>query len=509
MTEKTAESAGGSNVRMWLGGGALGLAVGAVIWLLVLGPMARQEAPETAAGDAASATDASGEAAPAATAAPVGDIAAMAPTAEAPAATEPPATEPVDTATAEPAPIAPPATAGSAVASATALSDAAALQFDTVRAEADGSAVVAGRAAPGQSVSIISDGVAVAEAVADGRGQFVALLSLGASAVPRVLTLAARGVDGAVQSSEQSVILVPRVAEAASAELAEVATGQVESAAAEPAVTAVTGATQTETTEAPAEATPAPTAEPTAVEPAPAAPDVLIADADGVRKLAPVAVSGIIIDTISYSTTGEVLLTGRGAPGLTARIYLDNTFVLEVPIGDDGIWTSDMPGVAAGRYALRVDQVDAGGKVAARFETPFQREAPEVVAASAAQATKARSDGATPPPSAEATATPPADPSAAAALATPESAPVPDAGAATTPGAEPAAAQPAIATPQQELPATRVTAVTVQPGFTLWRIARENLGEGMLYVQVYEANKDQIRDPDLIYPGQIFTVPEN
>ena len=49
--------------------------------------------------------------------------------------------------------------------------------------------------------------------------------------------------------------------------------------------------------------------------------------------------------------------------------------------------------------------------------------------------------------------------------------------------------------------------VTVQPGYSLWRIARESYGEGILYVKVYEANKDQIRDPDLIYPGQIFTVP--
>jgi nucleoid-associated protein YgaU len=47
----------------------------------------------------------------------------------------------------------------------------------------------------------------------------------------------------------------------------------------------------------------------------------------------------------------------------------------------------------------------------------------------------------------------------------------------------------------------------VQPGFTLWQIATENYGDGMLDVKVFEANKGQIRDPDLIYPGQIFAVP--
>lgn len=54
----------------------------------------------------------------------------------------------------------------------------------------------------------------------------------------------------------------------------------------------------------------------------------------------------------------------------------------------------------------------------------------------------------------------------------------------------------------------RVSAVTVQPGSTLWAISREAYGEGILYVRVFEANRDRIRDPDLIYPGQVFTVPQ-
>lgn len=59
----------------------------------------------------------------------------------------------------------------------------------------------------------------------------------------------------------------------------------------------------------------------------------------------------------------------------------------------------------------------------------------------------------------------------------------------------------------QEIIAKRVQAVTVQPGMTLWAISKENYGDGRLYVQVFEANKDRIRNPDLIYPGQVFTVP--
>ena len=47
----------------------------------------------------------------------------------------------------------------------------------------------------------------------------------------------------------------------------------------------------------------------------------------------------------------------------------------------------------------------------------------------------------------------------------------------------------------------------VQPGSTLWAISRETYGSGVLYVNIFEANKDQIRSPHLIYPGQIFELP--
>jgi nucleoid-associated protein YgaU len=49
--------------------------------------------------------------------------------------------------------------------------------------------------------------------------------------------------------------------------------------------------------------------------------------------------------------------------------------------------------------------------------------------------------------------------------------------------------------------------VIVQPGNSLWRIARRLLGSGFEYVHIYEANHGQIRDPDLIYPGQVFEIP--
>jgi len=49
--------------------------------------------------------------------------------------------------------------------------------------------------------------------------------------------------------------------------------------------------------------------------------------------------------------------------------------------------------------------------------------------------------------------------------------------------------------------------VTIQPGFTLWALAKERYGNGTKYVQIFEANRDRIKDPDLIYPGQVFDLP--
>lgn len=60
----------------------------------------------------------------------------------------------------------------------------------------------------------------------------------------------------------------------------------------------------------------------------------------------------------------------------------------------------------------------------------------------------------------------------------------------------------------QAKPAPRKGKVVIQPGNNLWRISRVIYGKGVQYTTIYEANKEQIRDPDLIYPGQIFTTPD-
>ena len=181
---------------------------------------------------------------------------------------------------------------------------------------------------------------------------------------------------------------------------------------------------------------------------------VLLSDESGVRVLqppeprtdAPEAMTSVALDAITYSETGEVQLQGRGRGEGFVRVYIDNTPVTTSRISDDGTWRADLPQVDTGVYTLRIDEVDDDGRVTSRLETPFKREEPETVARSRAV--------------------------------------------------------------QEGAEVARVRAVTVQPGYTLWAISRRNYGEGELYVRIYEANRSRIRDPDLIYPGQVFTIPQ-
>ena len=53
-----------------------------------------------------------------------------------------------------------------------------------------------------------------------------------------------------------------------------------------------------------------------------------------------------------------------------------------------------------------------------------------------------------------------------------------------------------------------VDTAKVVRGDSLWRISSQRYGNGVRYKQIYAANASQIRDPRLIYPGQIFVLPQ-
>jgi nucleoid-associated protein YgaU len=340
--------------------------------------------------------------------------------------------------------------------------------FDVVRVEPGGSTLIAGRATAGATVRLFMDFAEVAVSVVGSTGEFVMFAELGPSESPRVLSLTETLDDGTVLEAGANVILAPvappvkvAVAEPGPTEeesavedtapaddvaVAPAAPTSDESVAVEDGADVVTSGTEVVTTPASDDAT---SSGQDAPEP-PAAPTVLVADESGVRVLQnagdqPEAMTNVSIDSISYDSAGEVALSGRSTGASSVRVYLDNEPLIDVPIGADGQWQTDLPDVDTGTYTLRVDELNEEGRVVSRAETPFKRESVEAIQALDAEAT-------------------------------------------TT--------------------IAPVSLITVQPGNTLWGIAREKYGQGTLYVRVFEANTDRIRDPDLIYPGQIFSVPD-
>jgi nucleoid-associated protein YgaU len=53
----------------------------------------------------------------------------------------------------------------------------------------------------------------------------------------------------------------------------------------------------------------------------------------------------------------------------------------------------------------------------------------------------------------------------------------------------------------------KATTYTVQAGDTLSKIAKDHLGSAGAYMKIFEANKDQLTDPDKIKPGQVLKIP--
>jgi len=55
----------------------------------------------------------------------------------------------------------------------------------------------------------------------------------------------------------------------------------------------------------------------------------------------------------------------------------------------------------------------------------------------------------------------------------------------------------------------RQRTITVQQGDSLSKIAKREYGDADKWHAIYEANRDKIKDPDKIYPGEVLTLPPN
>ena len=93
-----------------------------------------------------------------------------------------------------------------------------------------------------------------------------------------------------------------------------------------------------------------------------------------------------------------------------------------------------------------------------------------------------------------------------------EPAPEPASQPASEPAGEAAPTQP-VQTAQAGDPAVRPvlrtgSSVIIRRGDSLWKVSRRLLGEGSRYTVIFSANASQIANPDLIFPGQVFDIPE-
>ncbi len=267
--------------------------------------------------------------------------------------------------------------------------------FDVVRVAPDGSAVLAGRAAPGAQVMVRDHGRALGVVEADQHGEWVLVPDRPLPPGGQQLTLSATLADRPAVVGEAPVVLAMPAGRP----------GPHEQTAAATAPLAVL---------APAGVAPRVLQTPPSTAPAPG-------------KLG--------LDALDYDSKGGVHFAGTARPGATVRLYVDNRRAGDARADADGRWTltPDRP-IAVGAHDIRADQLDAGGRVVARLALPFRR----VI-----------------------------------------------------------------------LPASQLGAgeVIVQPGQNLWLIATHAYGRGIRYTVIYAANRGAIRDPNLIYPGQVFAMP--
>ena len=367
----------------------------------------------------------------------------------------------------------------------------AALVLDQIFVPSDGNALLSGKGEPGAKVEVLLGGEAIHSFSIDDSGQFAEFVAIPFSDAVRRLVLEAHGDDKPVRSDDYLIGSLPAPPapedtvssiEAPSADVAEAETTAVVKdptvekakidttiAEKEPATSASAQADSTEVASIEqqvtnqTEAAPDPqgeeeeeveVAEPQVSDAPIRQVAILRSGKEGVELVQPatvqeIAPEQIALDTIGYSDSGDAELTGRVQDGSAVRLYLDNRLVADLVPAADGNWRGEVEDIDPGIYTLRVDEVASDGTVISRIETPFKKESVEVLrAAGVVEADEISEE--TPP----------------------------------------------------------IRSVTVQKGDTLWAISRERFGKGILYVKVFEANRDSIRDPDLIYPGQVFTIPE-
>jgi len=196
---------------------------------------------------------------------------------------------------------------------------------------------------------------------------------------------------------------------------------------------------------------------------------------------APVTDDGVpAFDVARIERTGEAVIAGRAAPGAIVELLRDGEHHDQTVADQSGQFVMIPAQLPPGKYELTLRSRLPDGTLAtskASVKVALD-EAPPVTGA-----LQSRAEASLNVPEAPVTSQP-AQGVAVAQLPHPTAAP--DAGSAGGPKT-----------------VTRV----VSRGDSLWRISRVTYGVGTRYALVYRANRDRIRDPDRIYPGQVFVLP--
>jgi nucleoid-associated protein YgaU len=433
---------------------------------------------------------------------------AAAPAVEAPAAGAPAAEVPaaeVKVAAAEPATSIPPAQ-----------EPAVAPQpprFDLLRVEPDGSIVIAGSAIPGSSIDILSGSKVIGSEKVGDSGDFAVVLEDRLAPGDYQIVLRSTG-PGALtlNSVETAIVSIPSDPR-----------GQVLALVQQPGAPSklITAPAAEKTPEAAASVAPATPEKPAevAVAPPPAADaakpaETEVTAAKPAAEPAKPAVSSIpatpsavvVVEAVEIEGR-KVFVAGSAPANASLRAYANAILLGDAKASPDGRFLieteRDLP---VGDYVIRVDLLSKdGSKVLARAAVPFQREEGETVAAVA-------------PVSPATPSTPAAEPVMPVKPSQPAS--VEQAGPAATSvdpsSAESKAASPADApaqppvAPEMTAPKLEASAsgVIIRRGDTLWRISKRVYGRGTRYSTIYVANQDQIQNPNKIWPGQVFRVPD-
>ncbi|MCC2112231.1 MAG: LysM peptidoglycan-binding domain-containing protein [Hyphomicrobiales bacterium] len=343
------------------------------------------------------------------------------------------------------------------------------LHFDIVRVEPNGDAVIAGRAAPNSKVAIRVSGELVAITDADAAGEWVVVLDRPLPAGTSDIAIVSMSADERpiAESAERVAVVIP---EGGNGEVLIVkqAPDTVTEVIAKPETEVA--ALDTKTMPVEAESTKSETpAEPTAAETAatppaePAAPEQVASRSvtpPAAEQPVPVVVADPEIGIEIVEVEGDrIRLSGTANPGATARVYVDNLHIGDAGAGDSGRWSlSVRAAVGVGQHTVRVDNIRVDdGAVVARAEVPFVKEYDEVAIGKVKIVARGEAQ---------------------------------------------------VAELGEASGATDAKSVEIKRGDNLWRIARELWGHGIRYTSIYDANRGQIRNPNLIFPGQIFLIPK-